>query len=212
MPHHHSLPLVLAIGLTVALGTPVRADEQRPEPPHRSGAQGHPGRAPHPEAAHGPGHPNPGHPGPGHPGDGRHDMGHARHEFHEHDVRRFSREDLGRWRGGRWRQEWHNGRFGWWWMVGGVWYFYERPVYPYPLVVPEVTYVEPPVAAPVVVVPAMPAPPPPVAVAPAGPPPQQFWYYCDNPPGYYPYVATCNGNYREVPIPADAGASTPPAR
>ena len=28
------------------------------------------------------------------------------------------------WEGGRWRHEVHNGRNGWWWDVGGVWYWY----------------------------------------------------------------------------------------
>jgi hypothetical protein len=32
------------------------------------------------------------------------------------------------WEGGRWRHEMHNGRFGWWWDVGGVWYFYPQPM------------------------------------------------------------------------------------
>jgi hypothetical protein len=32
------------------------------------------------------------------------------------------------WEGGRWRHEMHNGRVGWWWDVGGVWYFYPQPV------------------------------------------------------------------------------------
>ena len=30
------------------------------------------------------------------------------------------------WEGGRWRHEMHNGRYGWWWDVGGVWYFYPQ--------------------------------------------------------------------------------------
>src|ERR1700753_4390597 len=30
------------------------------------------------------------------------------------------------WGGGRWRHEMHNGRMGWWWDVGGVWYFYPQ--------------------------------------------------------------------------------------
>jgi hypothetical protein len=30
------------------------------------------------------------------------------------------------WEGGRWRHEAHNGRYGWWWDVGGVWYFYPQ--------------------------------------------------------------------------------------
>ncbi|WP_409334490.1 glycine zipper domain-containing protein [Bradyrhizobium jicamae] len=32
------------------------------------------------------------------------------------------------WEGGRWRHEMHNGRMGWWWDVGGVWYFYPQPM------------------------------------------------------------------------------------
>src|SRR5215831_15324455 len=32
------------------------------------------------------------------------------------------------WEGGRWRHEIHNGRDGWWWDVGGVWYFYPQPI------------------------------------------------------------------------------------
>jgi hypothetical protein len=32
------------------------------------------------------------------------------------------------WGGGRWRHEVHNGRDGWWWDVGGVWYYYPAPV------------------------------------------------------------------------------------
>ena len=30
------------------------------------------------------------------------------------------------WEGGRWRHEVHNGRTGWWWDVGGVWYCYPQ--------------------------------------------------------------------------------------
>jgi len=30
------------------------------------------------------------------------------------------------WEGGRWRHEVHNGRPGWWWDVGGVWYWYPQ--------------------------------------------------------------------------------------
>jgi hypothetical protein len=46
--------------------------------------------------------------------------------------------------------------------------------------------------------------PPPVVVSPPPQPayvsqPTQTWYYCDNPKGYYPYVATCNGAWRQVP-------------
>jgi hypothetical protein len=32
------------------------------------------------------------------------------------------------WERGRWHHEVHNGRDGWWWDVGGVWYFYPQPM------------------------------------------------------------------------------------
>lgn len=47
----------------------------------------------------------------------------------EHRVRRHSREE---WRRGHWFHGDHGGHVGWWWVVGIDWYFYPRPVYPYP--------------------------------------------------------------------------------
>jgi len=32
------------------------------------------------------------------------------------------------WEGGRWHHEMHNGRDGYWWDVGGVWYYYPQPM------------------------------------------------------------------------------------
>jgi hypothetical protein len=32
------------------------------------------------------------------------------------------------WEGGRWHHEMHDGRMGWWWDVGGVWYFYPQRI------------------------------------------------------------------------------------
>ena len=32
------------------------------------------------------------------------------------------------WEGGRWHHEMHNGRNGYWWDVGGVWYYYPQPM------------------------------------------------------------------------------------
>jgi len=95
------------------------------------------------------------------------------HEHHggwhrDGDIRRFHEHDEGRWRGGRWHHGRHAGRLGWWWIVGGVWYFYPQPVYPYP----------DPYQPPVIAVPPQPAPP-------------AYWYYCPNPPGYYPYIPSC---------------------
>ena len=72
------------------------------------------------------------------------------------------------WEGGRWRHEMHDGRMGWWWDVGGVWYFYpERvdgpPTYISDDFADDVVYGGPPPGA---------YPPPPVAAyAPPPPPP-----------------------------------------
>ncbi len=103
-----------------------------------------------------------------------------------------------RWRSGSWRHGWHDGRLGWWWVVGGMWYFHSQPVYPYPdFYPPSVVVIEPP---PVYVQPALPPPErlEPIP-APASPPPTQFWYYCEAAGGYYPYVASCPSGWKTVP-------------
>ncbi len=92
--------------------------------------------------------------------------------------------DLDRWRGGYWTHGDYDGRWGWWWVVNGLWYFYPRPVYPYPA-----PYYDAPPYAPTE--PALPTP--------AAPPVQQYWYYCDGAKAYYPYVKTCPGGWKEVP-------------
>jgi len=122
-------------------------------------------------------------------------------EHHEHgwhddhrgawhgDIRHFDRDDSRFWRGGGWRHEWHDGRFGWWWLAAGTWYFYSRPIYPYP----------DPYIPPVVVV----NPPPEIVPA----PPVQYWYFCAAANGYYPYVPSCPEGWQAVPAsPADATA------
>lgn len=95
------------------------------------------------------------------------------HRFHDHDI------DL--WRQGRWHRGWHDRRLAWWWITGGIWYFYPARVEPYP----------DPYQPPVVAVPPPPTPP-------------QYWYYCANPAGYYPYVARCAANWQHVPATTDA--------
>jgi hypothetical protein len=121
------------------------------------------------------------HPGRG-PGPGWHgDIAH----FHEHDW--------GLWRGGRWSHQRHDGRMGWWWVVGGAWYFYPWPVYPYPSPwdPPPVEIVTPPAAA-------------------ALPPPTPYWYFCEASKTYYPYVSSCAGGWKQVPaVPASTAASQP---
>jgi hypothetical protein len=116
------------------------------------------------------------------------------------DIRSFERHDAHRWRSGAWRHGSHAGRFGWWWVAGGVWHFYPQPVYPYPDPHrPPTVVIEPTPAPPVVV--QIPAPVqmepqmPPSAVQPAA----QFWYYCDAQRGYFPYVASCPTGWKTVP-------------
>ncbi|WP_198358654.1 hypothetical protein [Noviherbaspirillum autotrophicum] len=96
------------------------------------------------------------------------------------DIRRFHEHDLALWRGGRWLHGRHGDQSGWWWIVGATWYFYPAPIYPYP----------------------NPYQPPPMAsIAPPSDPSAmpQYWYYCADPPGYYPYVPQCRVNWRAVP-------------
>ena len=69
---------------------------------------------------------------------------------------------------------------------------------PYYYAAPPVVYAPPPVIY---------APPPqPAYVSQA----QASWYYCDNPRGYYPYIATCSSGWHEVPAqPPQQGAAPP---
>jgi hypothetical protein len=146
----------------------------------------------------------------------RHEESHEEHfhgdigRFQEHggrhgerfrgDIGRFHDHDWGLWRGGHWEHGDHDGRFGWWWIAGGAWYFYPAPVYPYPD-----PYV-PPVA--VITPPAQPAV--------QGLPPQpKYWYHCTSPNGYYPYVASCQGGWQAVPATpgqSPVAGATPPAK
>jgi hypothetical protein len=113
--------------------------------------------------------------------------GHGEGGWHEHEVPHWGHGDIGpfhegdldRWRGGHWFHGDHFGRLGWWWIVGGAWYFYPAPVYPYP----------DPYVPPAVVTQA----PPPLTQS-----PPQYWYYCPSVKGYYPYVAECPEGWRLV--------------
>ncbi|MGJ5179757.1 hypothetical protein ACQR16_16880 [Bradyrhizobium oligotrophicum] len=70
------------------------------------------------------------------------------------------------WEGGRWHHAVHHGRQGWWWDVGGVWYYYPEPMQGPP------TYVSDDYADDIIYAPAAAyeAAPPPVAYEPAPPP------------------------------------------
>lgn len=69
--------------------------------------------------------------------------------------------NLHTWQGGGWQHVVHNGRLGWWWIVGPDWYFFDAPVYPYPDL-----------------------------YTPFGEP-IGWWYWCDAYNEYYPYVTYC---------------------
>ncbi|QDL39903.1 hypothetical protein EUB48_21005 [Rhodoferax sediminis] len=112
-------------------------------------------------------------------------------------MHRFDHGEQLRWSGGHWRNSCFGGRCGWWWFTGGLWYFYDQPVYPYPLVVSGIQYVDPAMAGPGPAVITAPPVPQPAPIAPA----PQFWYYCDNPQGYFPDVQTCNTQFRQVEPP-----------
>ncbi len=99
------------------------------------------------------------------------------------DISRFHEHDWGVWRGGRWIHDRHEGRLGWWWLAGGMWYFYPAPVYPYP---------DPWAPAPQVLLPA------PVETA-QPVPPTAYWYYCEPSKAYYPYAASCTQAWTPVP-------------
>jgi hypothetical protein len=91
------------------------------------------------------------------------------------DIHHFHDYDFEYWRGGHWIHDFHEGRYGWWWVAGGFWYFYPAPVYPYPdPFVPTGVTVE---------------------IVPSG---ATAYYYCDNPAGYYPYVPQCLAAWRRV--------------
>jgi len=46
--------------------------------------------------------------------------------FHN-DFRHFTPVERRWWNGGNWRHMWWHGRYGWWWGVGGNFYFYNAP-------------------------------------------------------------------------------------
>jgi hypothetical protein len=115
--------LVSLVSIVSALALSAQAQDRdhHPGDPHRPG---------------GPARPGPGRPG-GPAGDrfahgalpGRNFGGHA---YHGHLA----------WGGGRWHHEIRNGRNGWWWDVGGAWYFYPQMIEGPPTYVSDVEYVD----------------------------------------------------------------------
>ena len=108
-----------------------------------------------------------------------------REHWHDNDIHHFHEHDMERWHRGYWSQSFHEGRTGWWWIVGDQWYFYPAPVYPYPN-----PYIPPTVV---------------VTAQPAGQP--QYWY-CANPSGYYPYISQCLVQWQSVSATTTVPATT----
>lgn len=119
------------------------------------------------------------------------------------NIQRFRDRDYGLWRRGYWHHGWYGGRWGWWWIVGGIWYYYPAPIYPYPNpFVPGIGVIinqEPPVYQQ-----------PSVTPTPPSEAPTQYWYRCNEPKGYYPYVPECPGGWTKVPATPPPGSGAPP--
>jgi hypothetical protein len=158
------LPLV---SIVAAFALSAQAEEQNRPPPKEG--QGRPAGP-----AVRPGPPRPGQV----QGRGPQDGHYARGRLPERNFGGHAYHGRLAWEGGRWRHEAHNGRNGWWWDVGGVWYFYPQPMEGPPAYVSDLEVVDdsggpdgyggpggPPVDA------GYPPPPPPVAYAPPPPPP-----------------------------------------
>jgi hypothetical protein len=118
-----------------------------------------------------PNRPGPGRPGPAHagaaPGRGPHDARFARGALPARNFAGHAYRGRLAWEGGRWRHEMHNGRYGWWWDVGGAWYFYPQPMEGPPAYVSDVDVVDD-------------------TDGPDGPPPDGAGYPPAPPPGYAP--------------------------
>ena len=106
------------------------------------------------------------------------------------NIGRFHEHDLIIWHSGHWFHGRHARRFGWWWVVGGVWYWYPAPVYPYP---------DP--YTPSIIVQTSPT----AQAPPTAPPQAPVWYYCAQPAGYYPYVPECPSGWKAVPATPPTG-------
>ncbi len=133
-----------------------------------------------------------------------------KHDFHTTHVRDFTPREFAAWRGGHWRNEWHYGRRGWWWQVGGVWYGYAEPIFPFPEEVAPLDvyataqvegedleqYEMPPDA-----LPDSPNPGglPRIAALPAAP---SGSYTCGDPDGPFPDVARCGQPWQFQPVQA----------
>lgn len=112
--------------------------------------------------------------------------------FYGRDYAHFTPDDRARWQHGAWHHEFINGRYGWWYVVDDIWYFYAAPIYPYPTLVPDVVYIPDTDYDGDAYDDDADAPPP----APAG----DYYYYCPDSQTYYPYVTSCASPWQQVPV------------
>lgn len=117
------------------------------------------------------------------------------HDFHVPDVRHLYDYEWKIWRTGRWRHDFFNGRFGWWYEVAGVWYPYAAPAYPCPATVAPLTIEQ--AAAPAIDTGT--ASPdsddgPVTAFAPL-PSVPHVAYHCAKPSGFFPAVTSCDTDW-----------------
>jgi hypothetical protein len=97
------------------------------------------------------------------------------------DIGTFNERERAAWYGGRWRHEQHFGRYGYWWEVNGVWYFYDQPMAGPPAYVSDMEFMDDDLDGPVVYgepAPVMVVPPPVVYVRPPPPPVVCFGPLC----------------------------------
>jgi hypothetical protein len=141
----------------------VALSAQAQEPPHKPE-----GKAAVQGPRQGPGH-------PGVPGRGPRDGHFARGALPAHNFGGHAYRGRLAWEGGRWHHEVRNGRDGWWWDVGGAWYYYPQPMEGPPAYVSE-DFVDdgmgpdgPPVVGAYAPPPGAYAPPPPPPPPPADP-------------------------------------------
>ena len=104
----------------------------------------------------------------------RQPVGHRQGNFHGRHFAHFTPELHNAWQHGHWDHGDHNGSTGWWWVTHGLWYYYPKPIYPYPDYISDNLY------------------PPPPAIG------RQYWYFCSSPLGYYPYVLSCSVPWQNV--------------
>jgi hypothetical protein len=97
--------------------------------------------------------------------------------WHRGDIHHFEMNDRSHWSRGRWKHQNYNGRIGWWWVVGPSWYYYSRPIYPYPDPYTPSVYIIPSQSSSSVM----------------------NWYYCESLKEYYPYVDNCPSGWKVVP-------------